>query len=59
MSEHDTDAVLEEVAKDLCERSTPPVNWEDLDAFTKYLSREKLLPVVTATLRAIDKECGR
>lgn len=61
----DLTTIVESVARDECERlrefyalgDNPIVipAWEDTDGFTKSLIRERVLPIVTATVRAIDQ----
>ena len=53
----DLTAIVESVARDLYSRSAAEMSddWDDLDNFAKHLIRERVLPIVAATVRAIDQ----
>ena len=51
----DLTTIVEKVARDLCARSVPPIEWEAVESFAQYLARERILPIVVATIRAIDE----
>lgn len=53
----DLTAIVESVARDMYSRLAAEMSddWDDLDNFAKHLMRERVLPIVTATIRAIDQ----
>lgn len=53
----DLTTIVEKVARDLYAQGSAEMSddWDDLDNFAKYLMRDRIVAVVTATLRAIDE----